>query len=584
MVRRNSMEKISRRDFLAALISTLVTVVIETIVIAMNIDSIAINSVPDLLTSPFKICVYISYILSVVSIPAISLRIADFLNDVRSVYRFYVIKSLALESVNFMDKISKILPLTLSTAFLFIIISVALKIYIFSLVSLIPLALYLALLIRPLYSVYNHCKRIDMELPWFLVLLIVVENIGSNIRLLIERLRYTDILPSITRELLIIDRDSKLYSKSYTVAITERAKITPNARLSDILSGYASRLKGGGNISSWLLTKLDELLMATEFSMKLYSERIAAVFGQLMLALYVVIPLVSIAIYTINIYAVLSLIILATPILILSMYITRPKNLNSVPITRLLVIPTIALVTTSISLYRFLGPHSIVLGWFVSLILVYINRGLMREIDILEKDSVEVIKIIAELKQSGLDIVKALEFISTSTAINRLTIKKLRSAISMLHQGIPLTLIATKIPSHSFLFRFTLFTLGLVHECGGGSPEVFRILYEYVTRIRALHSNVVKMSRFFDIFAFVNIFVLTWIWKSLTPIYASLSFLVSITNPSINIEILYTVSYISALSYALTSSTLRNGLPIIEIRSISLLLAIAITTLFIHIL
>lgn len=581
MIRRTNIKMASRYDFLLSFILTLIIVIIETIIIALNIGIILVNSFQDLLYSPIKICVYIAYVLSVFFIPMISMRFVDFVNDIRNIYKFYVIKSLALESIDFIDKLSKILPISLPLAFLFIIMSVVFKVYILSLIALIPLGLYLILLIKPFYNVYNHSKRIDIELPWFLVLLIILESINANIKLLIEKLRYTNILPSITKELLVIDRDSKLYSQSYVSAFIDRARITPNAKLSDVLSGYASRLRSGGEVTSWLLSKLNELLIITEFSIRLYSERIVAVFGQIMLALYVVTPLITIAVYTINIYIVLSLMILATPLLITLIYTSQPKMLNSLPISRLILLPLSILVAVSVTLYRFVGPHSIAFGWVVALSFVYIYSDAIKEMNTLEKDSIEMIKIMVELRQSGLDVVKALEFISSSNIISKTTTKKLRIALTMLYQGIPLTYVAVKIPSYSFLFKFTLFTFGIIYECGGGSPEVFQTLYEYVTKIKALHSNIEKTSRFFDIFAFVNTFILAWIWKSLTPIYSSFNMINPILNASLSSSTIYTIAYISSLGYSFASSTVRNGLPILEVRSIIFLLVIAITILII---
>lgn len=580
MVRKNKQRKLSRQEFLTSFASALIVVVIETIVLVLNIDKILIYSLSDFITSPLKICVHIAYIFSVILVPVISILLTDFINDIRGLYRYYVVRSLSLESVKPVERLSKALSSLLPTTFLFIIIGIVMGIHVLSLISLIPTGLYMIMLVKPILDVYNHSKRIDVELPWFLVLLIVVESVNANVKLLIDKLRSIRILPAITKELLVIDRDAKLYNQSFITAFINRAEVTPNTKLSGVLSGYASRLRSGGDVKSWLRSKLNEMLLSSEFMVRLYSERIASILGQIMLALYVILPLITIAVYAVNIYISLALIILATPILIILVYILQPKSLDYIPLTRVTVVPAVSLIAISIALYRFIGFNSIALGWVTALGITYFFRGVLKERDILEKDSVEIVRMLIELRESGLDVVKSMEYILSSGIISNVTAKKLRTAIAMLYQGIPLTYTAAVIPSHSFLFKFTLFTLGLIYECGGGDPEVFQTLYEYIAKIRTMRKNIERTSIFFDVFAFINVFVLVWIWKSLTPIYESITAL----NPNIGIskgfETLYTIAYTSLLGYSYASSTIRNGVPVIELRSASFLIVIVLIMLF----
>lgn len=578
MVIKASGRPYSRREFLICFIITLLVAVCETVVLALNIDKVRVTSIKDIIYTPLNFVVYIAYILSVILIPIVSLYAADFMIKLHEIYRFYIIKSLELESMEFARKWSKVIPALIPIAFLLIIVSILTRIYLLALLALIPFTIYMVLILKPFYDVYNHSKRIDVELPWFLILLIILESVKANVKLLIDRLRNVQILPAIAKELIIVDRDSRLYGLSHISSIIGRASTTPNVRLSSVLSGYASHLRSGGDAISWLKSKLNELLIVNEFSLKLYSERMSSIFGQLMIAVYAILPLITMTVFVINAYLMVALIVSITPLLVILVYISQPRSLNSVHALKLISVPLIVMIAVSVILYRVIGVHSMAIGWILALVVSYKYSGMIKEIEILDRDSIEITKTMVELKENGYDVANAFEYMISTGAINKITKEKLRTALVMLYQGIPLTFIAIKIPSPSFLFRFMLFTLGLTHECGNNDPEVFQILHEYISKIKALRTGVEKTSRFFDIFALINVFIVVWVWRSLKPLYESITVWGLPLNISPSLDILYSILYISLLGYTLVSSTLRRGLPFLELKSILFLLVVLIIT------
>ncbi|MEM1526350.1 MAG: hypothetical protein QW775_07310 [Ignisphaera sp.] len=578
MVIKASSRPYSRREFLICFIVTLLVVICETAVLTLNVDKVRVTSIKDIIYTPLNFVIYMAYVLSVILIPIVSIYVADFMIKLREIYRFYIIKSLELESMEFARKWSKIIPTLIPIAFLLIIVSVLNGIYLLVLLALIPFSIYMVLILKPVYDVYNHSRKIDVELPWFLVLLITLESVRANIKLLIDRLRNVRILPAIAKELIIVDRDSRLYGLSHISSIIGRASTTPNAKLSSVLSGYASHLRSGGDVVSWLKSKLNELLIINEFSLKLYSERMSSVFGQLMIATYAILPLITMTMFVINAYLTVALIISITPLLVILVYISQPRSLNSIHALKLISVPLIVLVSVSVILYRIVGAHSMAIAWILALAVSYRYSEILKEIEILDKDSIEITKTMVELKENGYDVASAFEYIIATGAIHKITKEKLRTALIMLCQGIPLTFVAIRIPSPSFLFRFMLFTLGLTQECGNNDPEVFQTLHEYITKIKALRSGVEKTSRFFDVFAFINVFIVIWIWKSLKPLYESITVWGLPSSISPSFDVLYSILYISLLGYTLVSSTLRRGLPFLELRSILFLLVVLIIT------
>lgn len=571
-----------RREFILGFVSSLAIVVVETLILVLSIDSVYVSSVDELLSSPLKLGVYLAYILSVVLIPLASVAFIDFVKKLRSIYKLHIVRSLNFESLGLVERCAKFIPILVSVSLLLMILGIVLKFYELLLFSIVPLAVYLTLILKPVYDVYVHRKNIESELLWFLILLITIESVGANIKLLIEKLRSARILPTITKELLIVDRDSKLYGYSHISALMNRAIATPSNRLSSIFSGYASRLRSGGDVTSWLRSKLAEELMTSEFSMRLYSERISSILGQLMLAVYVILPLISVAVLTLNTHIAALTAIVSTPLLVTLVYISQPKTLNDIPIAKILMSQSLCLVISSLTFYKIIGVHAIAIGWLLTLALTHRYRRIYREIEILDRDSAEIFKMLPELRQNGFDVAKSLEYIASSGIVHDTTAKKLSTALLMLRQGIPLTCIATKIPTHSFLFKFTLFTLGVIYECGRSDPEVLQMLYEYIAKIRTMRTCIGKVSRFFEVFAFINIAILAWIWRSLLPLRESFVLMGLTYHSALDLNTFYLLLYVSILGFSLVSNTIRRGIPMLELRNVLLLvLVIAITPLVI---
>ncbi|MEM1896218.1 MAG: hypothetical protein QXD93_00805 [Ignisphaera sp.] len=551
-------------------ILVLFIVILETVILVININDVKVSSFYEFLHNPNKLGIYLGYILSVILLPFVSVASLNVIKSIRDIYRSLAVKSLRFNSIEVAIKYMNILITMLPLALLLMVTGIIFRLYIFTLFSLVPLIFLGYIIVKPFADVYEHSKNIENELKWFLILMIVTESVRANIGFLIDKLKRTPILSAITKELIVVNRDYLLYLPSYIDSFIHRARHTPNSRLSSIFTGYASRLRSGGDIVSWLRSKLGEELTISEFSAKLYSERISNIFGQIMLALYALLPLVAISTYALNITAVILLNTVATPLLVFIMYTIRPKSLDVFPMKHLFITLTV-MVLSSLLLYAFIGSTSLAIGWVLALILSHKYRSILKEISILEKDCIEIMKLMVELRRNGYDVAKAIEYIISTNTINETTKRKLRLALTMLHQGVSLTETSMKIPTHSFLFKFTLFTLGLVHECGGGDPEVFQVVYEYMNRISTLQNTIKKISTLFDIFALVNTVLIVWIWKTLMPLHASLSYMGIGSVFGVDINMLYLLIYSSLLGYTMVSSTLRIGLPITEFRSIAFL-------------
>ncbi len=563
-----SMEGFSHGDFslfehILGLVVSIAVLIAETIVLVLNIDRIRITSIIDLFSNFMLLSIYVSYICSIILIPAIASWSIDLTKEFINIYRLYIVRSLKFSSTRFFYKGIHITLLLTSVSFGMIIIGVMTGYIYLSLLSLLPFSLLIILFVKPFMDIHMHEKSIERELRWFLVLLLVIEGIGSNIGFLIARLKRAPILPAITQELRVIDRDSKLYYISHIDAIIHRSDITPNKKFAKILAGYSSKLRSGGDIYTWLKTKLEEEMMYGELSLKMFIERILSILGQLAMAIYVILPLISLSVAIfVNIQLIVLIAIISTPMLIAISYSLRPKMPIAID-SKTPIYSFIALSITSLALYRFIGVYSIVIGWLLAIALSFKFYLKIREYDTLDTDSIEILRNIIELRRAGLTIPRALEYIVNSKIVRKVTAERIRYIVKLVENGHNIIDIVCgeKAP---FLFKFTLFTLGLIHESGGGSIDVFQELYEYVNRSKVFEDNVRKMATFFDIFALANTFIIIWVWNNIYPLYSIFTFL--------PLDAIHLLVIVSTMCYAIVSTVIRRALPIFEPRSIAFLL------------
>jgi flagellar protein FlaJ len=549
-------------NYILGFIITLAVLFIETIVMVLNIDRVKINSLNELFIEPLKLIIYMSYILSVVMVPIFIMWSFNAARELIEIYRRFSLRSLSNINVAWIRRNLWLVPILTLFSFLSIVIGIVVSHRYIALLSLVPLVFLIVLILKPIIGVYNHRKSIDIELKWFLIMLSVIEGIGTNIGFLIEKLKKIPILPSIAKEMTVVDRDSKIYFVSHIDAILYRAKITPNEKLRRILLGYASKVREGGDVSTWLKSRIDEEILRNEFGIRLYIERIAITISQIALMIYVILPLIMVSTsMVLNMQLSIVIVVLATPFLISIAYSIRPKTLDLIPI-KYVAVPIALYIALSIVLYIFIEGYSLIFSWIGGILASYKVYKISREGEILDRDSLEILKNVIELRRIGYSIIKSLEHIAQSNILDKVTQKRLEVALNKVKQGASLTEIISTIQPTSFLFRYTIFLLGIIHECGGGNDEILQTLYESIYRVKTMESNIRRLSTFFEIFSIANVFIMVWIWKTVSPLITTLStyLLGTATNaPSITALI-----FTSLVCFKLISSVIKRGLPIFE--------------------
>ncbi|MEM0026872.1 MAG: hypothetical protein QXT53_02105 [Ignisphaera sp.] len=566
-------------EYFIGLAISLAVLVSETILLVFNTDLVKVNSISEFISNALKFSLLCSYIMTLFGVPALISWSGDVAKNIANLYRRYSIMSLASLDEGKIRIGINILFVVISTSLFMVVLSIIYKIPILSIASFIPLIMFVFILAKPVIDVKHHSSSVDAELKWFMILLLVAEYVGSGIDFLVKKISGSNLLRYISRELSIIKRDALVYFQSYVEAIIQRAKITPSEKLRRVLLGYAMRLREGGDVVAWLKTVLSEELIKWEWEIKIYSEKVTFIILQIAIAVFVLLPTLVVAIPIISWRIAIVTVILATPLLCAIAYVTRPKSLNRVS-GRMLLTPLIILVVVSSLLFISIGSQGIVLGWIIaSIASINVNKQL-KEIETLDRDSLEILKTTAELKKHGYEIPRALNITANSTSISTKTAKLLKHINSIVESGHGFDEAIAVAPSPSFQFNFVLLLLGIMYESGGGNEEAIQTVYEYLYRYKAYEGNIKKASYIFEFFAIANLAIILWIWRTLHTLFASniLQFVAITSLPSSAIALIIVVSLIG---YSLVSSIIRSGFPIIDtVRSIPLaLLALLIISL-----
>ncbi len=552
-------------DGLGGLWLSLSILVIETFIILLGPQPLRITSIESIVKPTPQSLVLVTYFISVFAVPALFAWRTSISRELADVQRYYAPKALIPIRISTLKKRISLVIVFIPLSTLSILIGLLYSIPYLYLVSLLPILTLIYMMLKPHFATYRHRSQVEQELCWFIVLLTLSESVGAGWSYLSRRLTESNILPAIARELRVIDRDAKVYFPSHIDAMIHRANVTPSERFGRLLAGYASRIRSGSDVVSWLRAWLYEEFMHLELNFRLFAERTASLVGQLALATYAIFPLISIGLATVmDLNLVTSIAIIVTPLLTTLAYALRPRTMDRLDL-RPLVASYLVLTMVAISLYPIIGVFSLVLGWCLSLIPSFKLYLELKEIDKLQTESLELLRDILELRRSGYSIPTAIKYLSRSPSYSPTMRKYLAKVAQLIELGTPLTRIANLIRAPSFMLKYTLFSLGLMQECGGGNLEAIQYLYESLRRMNALINSAKKTSLFFDGFAIANSVIVALISKLISGMSTTLTLIPTILaklEPT-SIALLLLVA---ALGYSTISTTVRRGVPLPEPR------------------
>ncbi len=163
------------------------------------------------------------------------------------------------------------------------------------LIFLVPLPVYIMIvfMLTPSMKAGERASALEREMPFAAAYITVMASGGISPYVSIKRLSGVDIMASMQREAREIMRDVEIFGIDPLSALVHAAETHPLDIYRDFISGYASTVITGGDITHFLEQKTHDIFKARSMRIKAAAERL----GMLLESFIIVVVLMSLCFY-----------------------------------------------------------------------------------------------------------------------------------------------------------------------------------------------------------------------------------------------------------------------------------------------
>ena len=350
-------------------------------------------------------------------------------------------------------------------------------------------------------------RAVEEEIPFFALFSATLADAGIPLYDAFRRLLDAGLFRSIELDALQLVKSVEFLGQDHVTALDELARTHPSKMMSDLLYGYTSELRAGGNTAEFLMEKADEYLRWLEFRFEKYGDSVSDI-GEMITALFFILPTLVLAMAFVSPGSALSVVwlmdALVIPVIGIAMiFQIRAMQPRSPDIYRgeLKGGILVALVTgTIVFLMRApfwavisAGATAGTMGYSFS---VYFQKRISDD----EESGLEpFIRDLTEYRKSGYSIPKAIERLAQEGKYARSFTETLRSVSAKLQLGLRLSDMKA---GNSWLGRQIFFLLGQIDDTGGGSAKELEAVHSFVERYIFAKRAVKTRMRVYQILMF----------------------------------------------------------------------------------
>ncbi|RLE51772.1 MAG: hypothetical protein DRJ33_05190 [Candidatus Methanomethylicota archaeon] len=456
---------------------------------------------------------YVSFVVNHARLRNLALRIENMIKDELESAGLYV------SGFNYACKI----VVLLFTAILFSLFSICtLKITFFNitenpsmlLLCFMPLLLPLIPLLSLKMKKGDRRRGVEEELPYLALYASIAQGMGIPLYESIRKLAHTGLFPYLTKESLIIDRNINLIGMDPATAMIRTIRKHPSRKFKDLVYGYTSILKSGGDLCRYLEECAKNLLSDLKFRWKLYADQ-ATNIGESLTIIFLMSTIVIVAgsmimpINTVELLVKYNYFIL--PAMTITSYslihLIQPKIKDSFKpkLTQLIL----AFIPTSLTCYiLIIEPWVKTLLCLLCLsIAVYVPYyKYSREVYGIDSSLEDFLRDIIEMRKIGYSVSKAILYISSQRNYN----KSLDSLIKALSSIIRVkgSLIDAYKTAKSWLSKFTLWVLNEVELIGNAPPITLEELISFIRGVNEARREAKKLFTLYEVLVYVTPFFL----------------------------------------------------------------------------
>lgn len=163
------------------------------------------------------------------------------------------------------------------------------------LIFLVPLPVYIMIIfmITPSMKAGERASALEREMPFASAYITVMASGGISPYTSMRRLSHVELMPGMQREAREIMRDVEIFGIDPLSALEHASETHPLDIYRDFISGYASTVITGGDITHFLEQKTHDIFKARSMRMKAAAERL----GMLLESFIIVVVLMSLCFY-----------------------------------------------------------------------------------------------------------------------------------------------------------------------------------------------------------------------------------------------------------------------------------------------
>ena len=159
----------------------------------------------------------------------------------------------------------------------------------------LPLLIFLIVLTYPYGQASARAATLESEVPYAACYLAVMSTGGISPYTSLTRVAKGDIMPQISKTARIAEMNVKVIGMDPVSAIENMVKGVPSKEYRDIMTGYASTLRIGGDVVHFLIRKTEQIFLSRMGKMRIVGERM----GMIMEGYAALTMMLSIVVFTI---------------------------------------------------------------------------------------------------------------------------------------------------------------------------------------------------------------------------------------------------------------------------------------------
>ncbi len=475
----------------------------------------------------------------------------------------------------------------------------------FALAFLLKTPLALVLLMVPIFVVFvaptfslkstagDRRRAIDDELPFFALYMSTMADAGVSLYDALRRLIGRGVFRNIERDAVYLQRAVEFIGQDQLSAVDMLAKEHPSKSMRDLLYGYSSELRSGGNISGYFTDRAESLLRWLEFRFQKYGDSVSDL-GEMMTAMFFIMPTLVIASAFISPAASITLVWMMTVLVIPVMGVViifmirsaQPKMGDtyegnarngiiaaavSGAITAFLHVPLWTPVAAGL-----------IAGSLAFSLPVYVQK---RAADNEERSLEGFVRDVTEYRKSGYGMARTIGKLAAEGMYTKEFTSMLKGVAVSLSLGSRLSEVNTK--AASWITRELFFLLGEVDDSGGGSPKELEAVHEFVEKFTNAKAMVKSRMKIYELLTMatppglaVLIFVMSTFMKMLGSGGAALGGIINTSIPPSLFSAAYMMAIVSAVFMAL-SAGVASDFTVKNAWRVSLAVLMAALTIFV---